>query len=418
MSDVARSPARLSAWACLALGLNGIVGSGIFLAPGKLAALAGGASPFAFLACGLLCLLVAACFAEAASRFGRSGGAALYAAEAFGQEVGFGVGWLTLLSGLLGYAAVVRALAERLAPGPGAAVGAVAVTVVLLLMAANLAGLAMGAGLSTLLTVLKLVPLVGLAALGLFQPPLETPLPLLPQGPEGFARAIGVAVFACSGFEFVTVPAGDAADARHDVPRAVLGSLAAATALYVGVQFVLVRSLVGLAGAEAPLDLAGAAWLGPQGGSVVAGLATLSMAGFAASSALVDPRMLAALAERGDLPAWLGLREEDVPRRAIVAVALAAAPFVALGSVDSLIDLATLSLFAQYVPTVLAVPVLRRRNRETAALTLPGGWLIPGAALLGLATLAIASAPSGSELLAALVALGMGFVLRRTARRL
>ena len=53
----------------LCLGINGIVGSGIFLLPGKLVGGLGPLSILQFVICGLLLMIVALCFAEASSYF-------------------------------------------------------------------------------------------------------------------------------------------------------------------------------------------------------------------------------------------------------------------------------------------------------------------------------------------------------------
>ena len=58
---------------------------------------------------------VVAELAEAASRTDRSGGPYRYAVDAFGPLVGFAVGWITMVSSLLGYAAVARGFAEHAA---------------------------------------------------------------------------------------------------------------------------------------------------------------------------------------------------------------------------------------------------------------------------------------------------------------
>ena len=75
----------LTLTAVVALGINGVIGQGIFLLPGKAAARMGPASVLALLTGALLCLLIALCFAEVGSRFRGTGGAYLYAKEAFGD---------------------------------------------------------------------------------------------------------------------------------------------------------------------------------------------------------------------------------------------------------------------------------------------------------------------------------------------
>jgi basic amino acid/polyamine antiporter, APA family len=70
---------------CFGLGINGILGSGIFLLPAALQRRAGAG----LVGSGQLCTLIALCFAEAASRTDRSGGPYRYAVEAFGSPVEF-----------------------------------------------------------------------------------------------------------------------------------------------------------------------------------------------------------------------------------------------------------------------------------------------------------------------------------------
>jgi len=74
------------------LGTNAIIGSGIYLLPGKAFALAGRDSLWVYLFDSILALLLALTFAEAAGRFDKAGGPYIYAKEAFGEFVGFEVG--------------------------------------------------------------------------------------------------------------------------------------------------------------------------------------------------------------------------------------------------------------------------------------------------------------------------------------
>src|SRR5207302_6433561 len=75
------------------IGINGIVGSGIYLLVAPLARVGRGSSVFGVLACGALCVLIALCFAELSSMYDRSGGPYVYARDAFGPAVGFAVRW-------------------------------------------------------------------------------------------------------------------------------------------------------------------------------------------------------------------------------------------------------------------------------------------------------------------------------------
>jgi amino acid transporter len=101
------------------IGLNAIVGSGIFLLPDDLYREMGVLSPLAFLLCGVGLMPIALCYAEAASSVDRTGGPYVYAREAFGEKIGFAVGWMCFANAVFSFAAVASAAAAnfgRLAP--------------------------------------------------------------------------------------------------------------------------------------------------------------------------------------------------------------------------------------------------------------------------------------------------------------
>lgn len=360
---------RLTLLDGVAIGINGIVGSGIYLLPGRLYGLAGAASIASFVLAGLLCFLVALCFAEAAGMHDRSGGPYLYARSAFGEPLGFAVGWVCAFTGVLAFASVARGLFEQaalfvpaLTPGRQAIA---AVAFIGALGVANLRGVRVGAAISDAVSFLKLVPLLALGAFGLFaiRPGAFAAGPAPTAG--GVAAAALVAVFACSGFEFIPVPAGEAAAPRRDAPRAILGTLAGATALYALLQAVVIGTHPDLAGSARPLSEAAGAAFGPIGERALALGAVVSTAGFCAGSALVAPRYLTPLAEDGLLPAFLARRSAaGTPAAAIAATCLGAAALAAAYDFRRLVDLTAVVLFLQYLPTCAAVLVLRVRRPD------------------------------------------------------
>src|SRR6202158_6218353 len=89
----------LSLFDCVCIGINGIVGSGIYLLIAPLAKLAGYASVIGVLTCGLLCILIGLCFAELSGMFDQNGGPYVYARAAFGPYLGFIVGWMAVGTG-------------------------------------------------------------------------------------------------------------------------------------------------------------------------------------------------------------------------------------------------------------------------------------------------------------------------------
>ena len=119
----------------IAIALNGVIGSGIFVLPATVALLLGPASPAAYIVAALLIALIVLCFAEAGSMFDRTGGPYLYAREAFGSFIGLEVGWMFLLSRLAATSAIANAFTAYLGyfwPALGSGAGrAIALTVLL-----------------------------------------------------------------------------------------------------------------------------------------------------------------------------------------------------------------------------------------------------------------------------------------------
>lgn len=362
----------------LCLGVNAIVGSGIYVFPGSLAALLGPASFLAFGLCGLVAALIGLCFAEAAGMFERSGGPYVYASAAFGGSVGYLVGWACWAAAILSWAAVARAIPPYLGQlSPLLGRDGVAVLVVVALGAINFLGVKPGALTTDVLTVAKIVPLVVLALAGLGRVHARPRTPFAPLGLRGLPQAAFSAFFAFQGFEVVPVPAGETARPRRNAPLAVLGSLSISTILYMAIQWIGVATTPTLAGAKQPLAEMGVALLGRIGGSLVSVAAAISMIGFCAGVALAGPRYVEALASDARLPRRIADRHPRFgsPHYAILLTTGLSAILVVLLDFAVLADLSVLTVCAQYLATCLAVPVLRQRAADLPrAFRLPLVW--------------------------------------------
>ena len=103
----------------LSLGVvNMVVGAGIFILPGRIAAELGSAAILAYLICSVAIALIFLCFAEVGSRVTRSGGSFAYIEEAFGPFAGFIASilmWFGYLA--LSDAAITEAMVETLTIG-------------------------------------------------------------------------------------------------------------------------------------------------------------------------------------------------------------------------------------------------------------------------------------------------------------
>src|SRR4051794_17477883 len=97
-SETAQLIRTVGFWGLVAMCINAVVGSGVFLLPFESYKLLGPFSLWAPLLFAVPVFILVLCFAEAASHFSEPGGAYLYARTAFGDFVGFETGWMNWLA--------------------------------------------------------------------------------------------------------------------------------------------------------------------------------------------------------------------------------------------------------------------------------------------------------------------------------
>ena len=406
-------------WQIVGLSINDVVGSGIYLLPAAAAVLLGGASRWAILAAGLAVTLLVLCYAQASSHFDQPGGAYLYAREAFGPFAGFLTGWMTLITRVTVAAALSNGLALAVSlfwPWAASGVGHAAIVIgsLGLLTWINLVGVRTAARAGVALTIAKLLPLlffvvVGLAYMDWSAVRLDG-LPL--DEPARLGEAALLLLFAYAGFENTPAAAGEYRDPRRDVPFALVAMIALVTALYVLVQLVAQGTLPTLSQSETPLAEAAAGFAGNGAALLLTVGAAISILGTNFNTMLFGPRYMYALAMDGYLPRGLA-RLHPRWRTPVVAIVLQAALAVLLALTGSFVQLALLSVIARlfaYVATACAAIALQRRHPDRpGALRLPGGPLIPVAAIV--LSLALLASASVGNLLMGGAALALGAVV-------
>jgi basic amino acid/polyamine antiporter, APA family len=446
----------VSRWQIVALVLNDVIGSGVYLLPAGAAALLGGASVGAVVLAGAAVLLVVLCFAEAASHFDQPGSAYLYAREAFGELVGFEVGWMTWLARVASVASLAVAFAQALGylwPEARAGWGREAAIVlpVLGLTALNVVGIRSGVRTAVLLAVAKIVPLLVFVAAGTVWALRNGAGSLAGMaGAAGAAGGAGLAgaaggslarggtvaaaggspgwhqlgaaalllLYAYAGFENTAAAAGEYKNPRRDVPFALLAQIGFVTLLYAWVQWVALATLPGLAASATPLADAARRFLGAWGGWLLTIGATLSILGTNGNTVLTGPRYLFALAQDGYGPRLLAAVHPRfrTPAVAVVAQTAIALPLALSGTFTGLAALSVVARLTTYLGTAAAVPVLRRKlGSRPGAFRLPGGPLVPVAAAL--LCVVFAASATRRDLAAGALALAVGLAVWKLRRR-
>jgi len=402
-------------WDLVALTINGIIGAGIFGLPSKVYALIGTYSLIAFVACALFVALIILCFAEVSSRFEETGGPYLYAREAFQPAVAFEIGWLFWLVRITAFAANCNLLINYLSffwtpatlPNWRATI---VVLVVVMLAIVNLLGIRQAAIVSNLFTVGKLVPIIIFIAAGLFflNPQAYAPGPA--PTTAAFSQSVLLLVYAFTGFEMATIPAGEIRDPQRSLPRALLIATLVVAVLYILIQVVCVGTLPGLAQSQKPLADAGSQFLGAAGGAIISAGAVVSITGNLNILLLSGSRLPFAMAEQKQLPAFIG----SIHGRFFtpyVAILITAAIMLVLTLKSSFLAALTISVIARlftYGATCLALPLFRARREAPAALfRLPGGTVIAILSMVLIVWLLLHSTLAEAKAAAAAAAVGL-----------
>lgn len=369
-------------WGLVAMCINAVVGSGVFLLPTESYKLLGPFSLWAPLIFALPVFILVLCFAEAASHFSEPGGAYLYAKTAFGDFIGFETGWMNWLARVTSLAALSNGFVVSLArifPSLGTATARIAVIVISIgiLTAIHYVGVKYGAASIYVFTLGKLIPLVGFIIVALIawrHNPIPASLTIPGRGTDWSGAALFM-LFAYAGFENMGVPAGEFRNPRKELPRALLVGTLAIAAIYVLAQLGAMSALPDLSKTATPIADAAAALIGPLGAIIVTLGALLSMAGTNSGTVLEGSRMLYAISlGRPRLRAVSYVHPRfRTPSVAILIHVSFAAILACAGSFAKLAMLSAVARLTTYLFTCAAVPFLRKLNEgfRTPGLVIP-----------------------------------------------
>ena len=381
-------------WSIVLLGINAIIGSGIFLLPNKAYALAGPFSLVVIIFDAFLAMSLALCFAEASGRFHRNGGPYIYARAAFGNFVGFEVGFMKAAISIIAWAAMSNGFATALtAVVPAVNEPFYKNLVIILLMGGlgliNILGVRISKVINNLVTVGKLVPLVLFIAVGIFYVNGGHFTPLIPTGEAAESFSFGAAAllifYAFTGFEAIAEAAEDMDEPKKNVPRAIVVVMLLVSLFYFLIVLVSIGVLGGdLAATKTPIATAAAVFLGSAGGLLVTAGTLVSIGGINLASSFLTPRVIVAIADDHMLPPVFSRYSRfGTPYVAILFATLVGIAIALSGSFTTLAAISVVSRFAQYLPTCLAVLILRKKTPETpSTLEIPFGPVIPAVAIL------------------------------------
>ncbi|WP_138734049.1 APC family permease [Modestobacter excelsi] len=401
--DVGHLRKRLTARHLIGFGIGVVIGTGIFTLTGIQARnTAGPAVVISFAIAGVVALLAALCYSELASSVPTAGSAYSYAYATTGELLAWIIGWDLFLEFAFGAAVVARGWSAYIGNlldlppslfGEGATVNVGAAFIVVVLTVVAVLGIRESARVTTVLVVVKVAICVFVVVAGIWFVKGANLTPFIPagapsEGADGLTRplisviaglepatfgiggvltAAAVVFFAYTGFEAVANMSEETRKPSRDIPLGLLGTLGVATALYIGVAFVVVGMVeytdidegapiadafdqVGLGWASSLISIAAVAGLTSV---ILVDLITVSRIGFAMGRDGLLPPGIAKVSPRTGTPVRMTL--------AYAALVLLMATFVPLESLANLVSIGTLFAF---VLVFAAVPVLRRTRPD------------------------------------------------------
>jgi APA family basic amino acid/polyamine antiporter len=307
----AKRPHLLGFWTCVALVVGNTIGSGVFLLPASLAPY-GLNSIVAWIltACG--CVLLAIVFARLSRAYPEAGGPYAYVHLAFGPFTAFIVAWGYWISIWVGNAAIATGAVSYLTPlmpwidsAPGSS-AAVTLFFLWALTAVNVYGIKASGWVQNVTTVLKVLPLLAISALGLFAVRSTTVAAAagIPLSLSGTTAAATLTLWALLGLESATIPASKVRDPGRTIPTAtLLGTVLTALICIIACTTVLLLvPPATLARSNAPfVDLASAFW-GASAGKFLAVFAAISGFGALNGWILLQGELPNVMAKNGVFP--------------------------------------------------------------------------------------------------------------------
>ncbi|MBE7149597.1 amino acid permease [Bacillus mycoides] len=241
------------------LGIGAVIGTGIFVLTGIVAAKHSGPGiMLSFLIAAFTCACVAFCYAEFASSIPVSGSVYTYAYMTVGEVVAFIVGWCLMLEYLLAVAAVAVGwsgylqsllqgfnihLPAIIASAPGTGKGGLidlpAVCILLLITGLLSFGIRESARINNIMVLIKLAVIIAFIVAGAKYVKPENWTPFIPFGYDGIITGAATVFFAFLGFDAIATAAEETKKPQRDLPIGIIGSLLICTVLYMIVSFVL-----------------------------------------------------------------------------------------------------------------------------------------------------------------------------------
>lgn len=374
----------LGAFDLLTIGIGAVIGTGIFILPGTVAAKeAGPGVTLSFLIAALVCTLASMCYAELSSSIPVAGSAYSYGNILYGEVIGWILGWALILEYMLSVAAVSAGWASYfnsllhsfglhiphhfegpLDPLNGTYLNLWAVISVLLIGILLSRGMKASMKFNNAAVLIKIAIIFIFIGVGLFFIKPKNYQPFTPYGTTGVLRGATTVFFAFLGFDVVSSSAAEVKNPKKNMPIGIIGTLIVAALLYMGVSVVL-TGMVNYKQLDVANPVAYALKVVNQGwvadllsiGAIV-GMSTMMLTMIYSSS-----RLIYSIGRDGLLPSFLGkIDKHGLPENALWIVTIVIAIMGGLFSLEELTSLVSIGTLLAFTFVSFGVILLRRRK--------------------------------------------------------
>ena len=245
MSDRVEFKRDIGLFMAVMIGIGAMMGPGIFALPGELAKMVGPLGIVVYLAMGAVIIFTALNYAELGAALPIAGGGYSFVSRTLPKPIAFLTGWFFWIGNVAACAmyVVIFALTIRAYFWPEANVPLIALVATGVFAAINLRGMSEALMVITVMNLIELAVLIGIAIIGAFQIEAPNLEPFAPLGFGGFAGGMALVYISYVGFDLITVAAEEIIAPSKTIPRAILITLVVGVMIYVGVVFVMMGTV-------------------------------------------------------------------------------------------------------------------------------------------------------------------------------
>lgn len=344
------SKSKMSFNATWSMAVGGMVGGGIFSVLGVIIATAGEWAWLSFIIAGFIALISAYSYSQLSTKFEESGGAFAYLNEINHEGIAGSLSWVLIIGYILTMSVYAYTFGQYVAHvlDLGSWLPRIlAVAIIASLVIVNLRGVGDSSRVEIITVWGKLFVLLALAAFGLAHwEPAQMTKGIDPK-PWSMAIVGAATIFmAYEGFQLLSYDYDDIKNPRKTLPRATISAVIAVIIIYLLVTFgatMLVGADTLIEQKEVALSVAGEKAFGMTGLILVTIAAAFSTGSAINATLFSTARLMEKVAKKKDLPdIFVKENKQHIPHYAVIIIATSAAALAIIGSIESLVDAASL----------------------------------------------------------------------------